>query len=141
MKYWLFKSEPSEFGWDDLWTSPKRTTAWVGVRNFQARNYLRDDMAVGDGVLFYHSSTNPTAVMGVAEVVRAGYAEPEKPWVAVDIKAKTAFETPVTLIEMREVPALAGMGLLRKGNRLSIQPVTAAEWRKIVALGEGRRAK
>jgi predicted RNA-binding protein with PUA-like domain len=135
VKYWLFKSDPEEFGWPDLWKSPKHTTAWVGVRNYQARNMLRDDVAVDDQLLFYHSSTNPPAAVGIAQVVRAGYPEKEAPWVAVDIQAKTAFKRPVTLEEMRAVPGLAEMVLLRKGSRLSIQPVTAAEWRIITGLG------
>jgi predicted RNA-binding protein with PUA-like domain len=135
MKYWLFKSDPEEFGWDDLWKSPKHTTSWTGVRNYQARNMLRDDVAVGDQLLFYHSSAKPPAAVGIAEIVRAGYPEKDATWVAVDIEGKTAFKRPVTLDEMRDVAGLKDMVLLRRGSRLSIQPVTAAEWRIITGLG------
>lgn len=140
VKYWLVKSEPSTFSWDDLWKSPKRTTRWDGVRNFQARNYLRDDMQVGDLVFFYHSSTDPTAIVGIAEVVKAGYPdltadEGEKAlWYAVDIRAKQPATKPITLAELRQQKGLAHMVLLQKGSRLSVQPVTEAEWKLIYRL-------
>jgi predicted RNA-binding protein with PUA-like domain len=140
MHYWLFKSEPSAFSWADLERAPRGTTAWNGIRNYQARNYLRDDVAVGDLVLFYHSNADPLAVVGIAEVVRAGY--PEDPadgtWYQVDIRAQEAFATPVTMAAMRAAPALAGMVLLKKGSRLSIQPVMPAEFRAVRALGRKR---
>jgi predicted RNA-binding protein with PUA-like domain len=143
MRHWLFKSEPSAFSWDDLWASPRRTTSWTGVRNYQARNLLRDEVKKGDLVLFYHSSADPTAAVGVAEVTREGYPEdPKDPtWYAVDITAREAFNSPVTLAAMRKEPALAGMMLLKRGARLSIQPVTPDEWRVIAKLGRRSRPK
>jgi predicted RNA-binding protein with PUA-like domain len=151
-RYWLFKSEPSVFSIHDLAKAPSRRTAWEGVRNYQARNMLRDDVSVGDGVLFYHSSTKPTAVVGTAKVVKAGYPDPHqfdarskyydagsKPddprWFLVDIEFDAEFKQPVTLEEMRAMPELADMLLLRKGMRLSIQPVTAAEWKAVCKRG------
>ncbi|MHC4339068.1 MAG: EVE domain-containing protein [Planctomycetota bacterium] len=155
MNYWLFKTEPDVFSIEDLRRSPKQTTAWEGVRNYQARNLLRDEVRKGDGVLFYHSSANPRAVAGTAKVVRAAYpdvtqfdqgskyfdskATPDTPrWFMVDIKLDEIFASPVTLDEMRGVPKLEGMMLLKRGARLSIQPVSASEWRATVSLGRGR---
>jgi predicted RNA-binding protein with PUA-like domain len=154
-RYWLMKSEPETFSIQDLARAPKKTTGWDGVRNYQARNLLRDDMKVGDGVLFYHSSADPPGVAGTAEIARAGYpdptqfdaksshhdpgAKPEQPrWFMVDVKLDEIFERPVALPTLREIPALQSMVLLRKGSRLSVQPVTADEWRAIVALGRSR---
>ena len=150
-RFWLVKSEPSTFSFDDLLRSPRRTTGWDGVRNFQARNFMRDGMQVGDGVLFYHSNAEPPAIVGIAEVVRAAYpdptqfdraseyhdpkATPDAPiWMQVDIRGVEPLARPLALEELRGVPALAGMELLRKGSRLSVQPVTAAEWRAIMKL-------
>src|SRR5690606_9638030 len=135
----------------DLLAERGRRTSWNGVRNYQARNLLRDEIAVGDGVLFYHSSTDPLAVVGTCRVVRAGYpdetafdrgspyydegsdrAAPR--WFTVDIEAVCAFPEPVTRARMQAEPALAGMMLLRRGSRLSVQPVTAAEWRAVLRL-------
>jgi predicted RNA-binding protein with PUA-like domain len=150
MAYWLMKSEPSECSIDDLAAAPKQTVPWVGVRNYQARNFMRDEMRVGDGVLFYHSSCPEPGVYGLAAVASTAYpdatqfdpkshyfdakatrAEPR--WVHVDVKLvrKT---TPLLLKQMREVKALASMRLLAPGNRLSITPVSAAEWRAVLAL-------
>ncbi len=154
-RYWLLKSEPESFSIDDLARAPKQTTFWNGVRNYQARNLLRDDLSVGDGVIFYHSNADPAAAAGLAEVVRAGYpdatqfdpksdyydpdATPDAPrWFMVDIKFKEKFVRPLPLAVLREVPALADMVLLRRGSRLSVQPVAAAEWKAIVALGRRR---
>jgi len=151
-RYWLMKSEPGSFSWTDLEREPRQTTCWDGVRNYQARNFLRDDIQVGDGVLFYHSSADPTAVVGTAEVVRAGYPDPSQfdrrskyhdpksskddpRWYAVDIRAEKALARPVTLETMRATPALKKMHLLQRGNRLSVLPVTAAEWRTVTKLG------
>ena len=151
-RYWLMKSEPGSFSWTDLEREPRQTTCWDGVRNYQARNFLRDDIQVGDGVLFYHSSADPTAVVGTAEVVRAGYPDPSQfdrrsnyhdpksskdapRWYAVDIRAEKALARPVTLEAMRATPALKKMRLLQRGNRLSVLPVTAAEWRTVTKLG------
>jgi predicted RNA-binding protein with PUA-like domain len=149
---WLLKSEPGAFSIDDLARAKARTTRWDGVRNYQARNLLRDEIAVGDGVLFYHSSVDPPAVVGTARVVRAGYPDPtqfdagdghhdpgSKPhaprWFAIDIAFESKFAQPVTLPELRADPALAEMVLLRRGSRLSVQPVSPAEWKRISKLG------
>ena len=138
-KYWLMKSDPDTYGWDDLAAEKNRTTCWDGVRNYQARNMLRDDIREGDGVLFYHSRTDK-AVLGTARVVRSGYPDPtvarsEPRWYAVDIRMEDAFRTPVTLTRMKEIPGLHKMTLLRRGNRLSVMPVTAAEWKLVVKEG------
>ena len=151
MRYWLMKSESSVFSIDDLARAPKQTTSWDGVRNYQARNLLRE-AAVGDGVIFYHSSADPPAAVGTATIARAAYpdatqfdpkddhCDPDSPpdaprWFAVDIAFDEKFPRPLTLPELRADTALADMVLLRKGSRLSVQPVTAAEWKRIVKLG------
>ena len=150
MRHWLMKSEPSECSIDDLANAPAQTVPWVGVRNYQARNYMRDDMQPGDGVLFYHSSCPEPGVVGVAEVASAAYADAtqfdptshyfdaksslEAPrWLHVDVKLvrKTRL---LSLAEMREAAALASMIVLKRGNRLSITPVTADVWRAALAL-------
>lgn len=152
-RHWLMKSEPDVFSIDDLAKARKQTTGWDGVRNYQARNLLRDEIAVGDGVLFYHSSVDPPAVVGLARVVKAGYPDPtqfdaksdyydkdSKPddprWFSVDIAFDRKLARPVTLPELRAEPALGDMVLLRRGSRLSVQPVTPAEWKRILALGD-----
>jgi predicted RNA-binding protein with PUA-like domain len=151
----LMKSEPEAFSIEDLARAPEQTTHWDGVRNYQARNLLRDEITVGDGVLFYHSSVDPPAVVGTAEVVRAGYPDPtqfepksghydpdaradEPRWYGVDIKHAQTFAHPVPLPVLRETAALREMVLLRKGSRLSVQPVAAGEWKAIVAMGTKR---
>jgi predicted RNA-binding protein with PUA-like domain len=127
-RYWLVKSEPSTFSWDDLLAAENRTTNWDGIRNFAARNFMRDGMKLGDQVLFYHSSVNPQAIVGVAEVVREAYPEPNDPdWCMVDLRAVGPLPRPVTLAELKAKPELAQMALLRIG-RLSVTPVTAKEW-------------
>jgi predicted RNA-binding protein with PUA-like domain len=153
-RYWLVKSEPDVFGFDDLLAAPGRTAGWDGVRNYQARNYMRDEMRVGDGVLFYHSNGDPAGVAGLAEVARAAYPDatafdpahdgydpksrPEAPvWLQVDVRAVERFPRVVTLAELRAEPALAEMVVLRRGNRLSVTPVTAAEWAAVCRLGRG----
>lgn len=150
MRYWLVKSEPSSFSWDDLWSSPKRTTSWEGVRNYQARNFLRE-MKRGDQVFFYHSSAEPNAIVGIAEVAREAYPDPtqfekkhemydpkstrEDPrWSTIDLKAVRAFPRPVTLVELRDAPGLAKMTLLQKGSRLSVSAVTPEEWRIVTGI-------
>lgn len=150
--YWLMKSEPEVFSIDDLAGSPKSTTSWDGVRNYQARNFMRA-MKIGDQVLFYHSNANPPAVVGVAEVVRAAYPDatqfdkrdshydpasnPAQPrWDMVDIRFVRKFLTPLSLGLLRAKAGLKGMELLRKGSRLSVQPVRAAEWNEIIRLEE-----
>lgn len=145
-RYWLVKSEPEAFSFDDLLASPRRTTCWDGVRNYQARNFMRDDMKKGDGVLFYHSSTEPAAIAGIAEVVREGYpdhtafdpaADPHydpksredtPTWIMVDIRAREPLAEPLTLARLRGIKGLEKMMLLQKGSRLSVQPVTPREW-------------
>jgi predicted RNA-binding protein with PUA-like domain len=151
MAYWLFKSEPGCFSFADLMASPGRTTGWDGVRNYQARNFLRDQVRRGDGVLFYHSNADPPAIAGVAEVVEEAHpdptafdpkaqhhdpsSDPDNPtWFQVSIRAVRPIDPPLGLPSLRDVPALVGMELLRKGSRLSIQPVTAAEWDAVLAL-------
>jgi predicted RNA-binding protein with PUA-like domain len=154
-RYWLMKSEPQAFSIQDLARAPKQTTSWDGVRNYQARNLLRDEIKVGDGVLFYHSSVDPPGVAGTAEIARAGYpdatqfdpksghhdpdARPDQPrWYVVDIKFGQAFPQLVGLPLLRQTVALRDMVLLRKGSRLSVQPVTPDEWKTIVAMGSKR---
>jgi predicted RNA-binding protein with PUA-like domain len=159
-RFWLLKSDPETFGLPHLEAAPAQTTMWDGVRNFQARNYLRDGLGVGDGVLFYHSQSKPPAVVATARVVRAGYPDPtqfdrkskgydprsrkESPrWFVVDVKLEERFERPVTLPAMRATPELGEMVLLRRG-RLSVQPVTAEEWRivtRLGGLGTGRKGR
>jgi predicted RNA-binding protein with PUA-like domain len=143
--YWLVKSEPQAFSFDDLLASPRRTTGWDGVRNYQARNFMRDDMKKGDGVFFYHSSTEPAAIVGIAEVAREGYPDhtafdPADPhfdpksradaptWIMVDIRARERLPEPLTLTRLRGITGLEKMMLLQKGSRLSVQPVTPREW-------------
>ncbi len=150
-KYWLLKSEPDSFSIQDLAKSPKKTTCWSGVRNYQARNYMRDEMQVGDGVLFYHSSTDPPSVVGTAKVVKAGYPDPTAwdpndhhydpaassenlRWSMVDIQLGEIFKKPLPLEELRKVAALKKMELLRKGSRLSVQPVTKEEFEAVLKL-------
>ncbi|HEY2728660.1 MAG TPA: EVE domain-containing protein [Polyangia bacterium] len=154
MRYWLMKSEPSVFSIDDLARAPKRTTSWDGVRNYQARNLLRE-AAVGDGVIFYHSSADPPAAAGTATIARAAYPDAtqfdpksdyydegstkdEPRWFVVDLKFEQKFARAVPLAELRANPALADMVLLRKGSRLSVQPVTAAEWKAVCKVGDAR---
>ena len=150
MRYWLMKSEPSAFSLDDLKNCPDGTDHWDGIRNYQARNIMRDEMKVGDKVLFYHSSTKVPAVVGVARVVKPAYPDhtawdpkshyfdprstPENPvWLMVEIQFEQELPRPVPLTELHTMPELAEMTLLRKGMRLSIQPVTAGEFKAIVS--------
>ena len=147
-QYWLLKTEPTTFSMDDLWNAPKRTSFWDGVRNFQARNTLRDRMKKGDLVFIYHSSADPTGVAGIAEVVREGTPDPtqfdaaddhydpkskrESPsWYGVDVKAVKRFKEVVPLETLRQTKGLEKMVLLQRGSRLSVQPVSAAEWKII----------
>lgn len=144
MRYWLMKSEPSEVSIDDLAKMPKKTVPWFGVRNYQARNFMMNDMAVGDGVLFYHSSCPEPGIAGLCEVASTAYpdltqfeaggkyhdpkASPDKPrWFNVDVRLvrKTRL---LPLAELRARPELAGLRILQRGNRLSITPVSADEW-------------
>lgn len=150
-RYWLVKTEPDVFSFDDLLAAPDRTTHWDGVRNYQARNFLRDQMKRGDGVLVYHSNADPPGIAGLAEVAREGYPDPsqfdrrskyfdpkaklEAPtWFVVDVRAVQPFERLLPLPELREVPGLEGMVLLQKGSRLSVQPVAPKEWEIVLRL-------
>ena len=142
--FWLMKSEPDEFSIEDLARAPKKTTSWFGVRNYVARNFMRDSMRVGDGVLFYHSSCEVPGIAGLAKVASTPYpdasqfdrkspyydpkAKREEPrWMLVDVKLEKKTRL-MALEEMRTHPELAGMITLKRGNRLSITPVTEAEW-------------
>ena len=155
-QYWLMKSEPESYSLDDL--ERDGTTCWDGVRNYQARNYMRDRMRVGDGVLYYHSNANPPAVVGVARVCRKAYPDatqfdpdsnywdpkssPEDPrWMMVDIEFVARFDRPLALDELKDDPALDGMLLLRKGQRLSVQPVEAKHWQRVCRLGGYRASR
>src|SRR5713226_4027129 len=138
-QYWLVKQEPEAYSWDDLVRD--HGTEWTGVRNFQARNNLRQ-MKVGDRVLFYHSGEQK-AVVGVAQVAKAAYPDPsadEPQWVAVDIKPLKPLSAPVPLTTIKAEPRLANMLLVRQ-SRLSVMPVTKEEFETIVALGAGKKSK
>ncbi len=166
--YWLLKTEPESFSFEDLWRAPRRTTSWDGVRNYQARNLLRDAMQVGDGVLVYHSNAEPPGVAGFATIASDAYPDPtqfdpaddhfdpgsqraEPRWIAREVRAEARAPRLISRDDLREHPVLAGMEVLRRGNRLSVQPVSAAEWKAIRALcgletapkgpGRGRKSK
>ena len=151
-QYWLMKSEPDDCSIDDALAAPDATVPWTGVRSYQARNFMRQDMRVGDGVLFYHSSCEVPGIYGLAEVASAPYPDatqfdPKSPyydakssredprWYLVDVKLRRKTRV-LSLAEMREAPALAGMQVLRRGNRLSITPVTPQEWHAVHKLLE-----
>ena len=150
MRYWLMKSEPAEFSIDDLVAARNQTTPWFGVRNYQARNFMRDGMRVGDRAFFYHSSCDEPGVAGIVEVAKPAYPDatqfdPKSPyydpkatreaprWLHVDVKLVRKTKL-VTLPAMRATPGLEGMVILRRGNRLSITPVTPAEWKIVEKL-------
>lgn len=151
MQYWLIKTEPGCFSIDNLMAAAHQTTHWDGVRNYQARNFMRDKMEIGDLVLFYHSVTNPS-VVGVAKVVRESYPDhtawdpedkhfdprstPDKPlWFMVDIQFVEKFTRPLSLTTLRGIKGLEQMELLRKGSRLSVMPVTEEQFKIILRLG------
>ena len=152
MKYWLMKSEPTTFGIDDLAQAPRRRSHWDGVRNYQVRNMLRDEMKKGDLAFFYHSSCEVPGIYGIARVVREGYPDPTAfdprhahfdpksdpaapTWYMVDIELVRRFATPVTLEKLKaNARTLGDLVILKRGNRLSIMPVTPAQWRKVLAL-------
>ncbi len=148
MKYWLFKSEPSCFGIDDLANRPKQTECWDGVRNYQARNMMRDAMKVGDQGFFYHSNCKETGIVGLVEIVTSAYPDhtqfdPEADhydptsstanprWYMVDVKFLKKFDRVFTLAELRENPLLSSLVILRKGSRLSITPISSDEFKLI----------
>ena len=149
-KYWLMKCEPSAYSIDDL--ARDGVTGWEGVRNYQARNFMRDEMQVGDGVLFYASNAEPSGVVGVAEIARAGrpdpfafkkghtYYDPESrkdapTWYTVDVRFVERFPETVPLEILKTTPGLEAMVVTRKGSRLSVQPVTPREFQIVVKLG------
>lgn len=142
MNHWLMKTEPSTFGIDDLERAPKRTTMWDGVRNYQARNLLRDDFAKGDRAFLYHSSCAVPGIVGVMRVVRAGYPDPtdresaRPTWYAVDVQLERRLSRVITLEELRAhaTRRLAKFVLLQRGNRLSVMPVSAAHFEFILSL-------
>lgn len=153
MKYWLMKTEPTTFGIDDLKKAPRRTTGWDGVRNFQVRNMLRDEMKKGDKAFLYHSSCDEPGIVGIVEITREGYPDPtafdrkhdhydaaSKPdaprWYMVDVTLSKPFSRVISLSELRrhERDQLAGLLILRAGNRLSITPIDAAHWKFICSL-------
>jgi predicted RNA-binding protein with PUA-like domain len=150
MPYWLMKSEPDEVSFEDVLKAPGKTVAWFGVRNYQARNFMRDQMQAGDGVLFYHSSCAVPGVAGIAKVASGPYpdasqfdasspyhdpkATMEQPrWISVDVTA-VAQGRYLPLTELRGVPELEDMVLLQKGSRLSVSPVTVGQWNKILEM-------
>jgi predicted RNA-binding protein with PUA-like domain len=132
-KCWLMKVEPDSYTIDDLQRDKK--TNWEGVRNYKARNYMRDEMQVGDDVLFYASNADPSGVTGLAKVVKAGYPEKNPMWSQVDIGFVKTFGGTVSLETLKHTKGLEKMGVIRKGNRLSIQPVTKSEFNIVVGLG------
>jgi predicted RNA-binding protein with PUA-like domain len=157
MRYWLMKTEPSVFSFEDLVKAPKKTSSWEGVRNYQARNLMRDEFKKGDKVLIYHSNAEEPGVYGLAEVVREGYPDHlaldpksrfydektkgknESPWIMVDVKATQRLAEPVTRDRMREEPRLKNIMVLKKGARLSVQPVTATEYETLLELGKPKK--
>ena len=150
-RHWLFKSEPDVFGIDDLAALPKGTDHWDGIRNYQARNFMRDEMRVGDTGFFYHSNCKEPGIVGTVEVVREAYPDhtardPDSPyfdpkaseedprWLMVDVAFRERFAETIPLARLRKTKGLEEMALLRRGNRLSIVPVTAREWGVILRL-------
>ncbi len=151
MKYWLFKTEPSTYSIDYLEQRPQQADCWDGVRNYQARNFLRDDCRKGDLCFLYHSSCAQPAIVGTMKIISEAYPDltaldpddhhydplstPDNPrWYMVDVQLKKRFATPVTLDALRQCPELSAMRLLQKGNRLSVTPVTEEEWAFIMGL-------
>ena len=151
MQYWLMKSEPDAFGIDDLANMSAQTEHWDGVRNYQARNMMRDEMKLGDQVFFYHSNCDEPGIVGIAEICREGYPDftafdpehkyfdpkshPDKPtWIMVDVRFIRKLSRNITLKELKDHPALSDLTLLRRGNRLSIMPVSCDEWDYIMNL-------
>ena len=154
--YWLFKSEPDVFSWQDLLAEKGRTTCWDGIRNFQARNLLRDECKLRDEVFFYHSRLKTPVIVGIAEVVKEAYPDPEQfdpeskyydetsdpddpRWLAVDVRALKEFRNPVDLPTLKATEELDGLMVIKKGARLSVQPVDKAHWRVISRMGQPRK--
>lgn len=150
-RYWLMKSEADCFGFDHLWNTPGKRTGWDGVRNYQARNFIRDSMSIGDLVLYYHSNAEPSGIAGIARVASAAYPDPtqfdpsaehfdpkskreDPPWMQVDIEAVAKLPRFVSLQDLKRDPRLARMLVLQRGQRLSVLPVEAGEWRVVLEL-------
>lgn len=151
MNYWLMKSEPDAFGIDDLAQRPNQIEHWDGVRNYQARNMMRDDMKIGDQIFFYHSNCELPGIVGIAEVAKESYPDftafdpndkhfdpksnPDKPtWFMVDVRFVRKFKRTISLQELKLKQELADLALVRRGNRLSIMPVSAAQWHVILGM-------
>jgi predicted RNA-binding protein with PUA-like domain len=151
MRYWLIKSEPSSYGIDDLMARPGQTDCWDGIRNYQARNMIRDEMKTGGLAFFYHSSCEVPGIAGIVEIVREAYPDPtafdpkhkhydpgsspDNPrWLMMDIRFKRKLKRILSLTELKQHPELSGMRLLQRGNRLSVSPVSKAEWEFILGL-------
>lgn len=152
MRYWLMKSEPEAFSFDDLKARPNRTEPWDGVRNYQARNFMRDEMKVGDRIFFYHSNCKEPGIVGIAEVASKPYpdptqfdpdskyfdpkSDPDDPrWILVDVRYKRDLKRPITLREIKEhADALDGLQLIKRGNRLSVMPIAAEHWDYILGM-------
>ena len=151
MKYWLMKSEPDAYSIEDLAAQENKTDHWDGIRNYQARNFIRNDMSASDLAFFYHSNCESPAVVGIIKIVSSAYpdhtafisdekyfdakSDPDNPrWFMVDVRFKKKFKTPVTLKVLKEEKALAQMRLVQRGNRLSILPVAAKEWKHILKM-------
>ncbi|MEE2959381.1 MAG: EVE domain-containing protein [Myxococcota bacterium] len=152
MNYWLVKTEPEVFSIDDLLHCPNKTTCWDGVRNYQARNFMRDQIKLHDGILVYHSSTNPMRIVGQAKVTRESYPDPSQfeassayfdpkatidspRWIAIEIQFVRKFPHPIDRDQLRNTPKLREMALLKKGNRLSVMPISMQEWDIITMMG------
>jgi len=150
-RFWLMKSEPGCYSIDDLANSPGQVGSWDGVRNYQARNFLRDEIKTGDGILFYHSNIKEPAIVGIAQVIKDGYpdhtaldpqaehfdpraSEANPIWFMVDVRHVETFKHPLTRSDLQQHPVLSGMGVLRPGNRLSVMPVTHDEWVAVLEL-------
>lgn len=152
MQYWLMKSEPEAFSFDDLKARPKRTEPWDGVRNYQARNFMRDEMKIGDQIFFYHSNCKEPGIVGIAEVASKPYpdptqfdpeskyfdpkSDPDNPrWILVDVRYKRDLKWPITLSEIKDhADAFDGLQLIKRGNRLSVMPIAAEHWDYILGM-------
>ena len=153
MRHWLFKTEPQECSIDDLANNPEQAVVWEGVRNYQARNFLRDDVQSGDLVFIYHSSCKDIGIAGIASVVKSHYPDPSQfqpdsiyfdakasitkaPWVAVDVKFVEKFPKLLSLDKLKQSTKLEQLPLVKKGNRLSVMPVTEPEWQTIIMMSK-----
>lgn len=154
MAYWLFKSEPDAFGIDDLAARPEQTEPWDGVRNYQARNFMRDDVKVGDKLFFYHSSCKDVGIAGVAEITQGAYADPSQfnpeskyfdpkaspdnpRWVCVNVTFVEKFKRVLPLAKIKTMPEIIELGVVKKGHRLSIMPVQPEEWDALYQAAKG----